>query len=277
MQEERDFGEDAPKPAIQSTVVPPRRKGGRPRKDARVARAAPHAGSPMSSEQIAELAAKMAAQVVGPALDRVMDRIAALEANPPRRIVPPPRVGASPAPAAETEDENFDPLAADVQRAARARLNGNGHAPIPRAQGLSDEEVLAMFQGEELGEFDVPREMIPDGVVYGWKLKEVLGKPNPGYESELRQRQWTAVRHEDHPGAFGGEDESGPIIRKGLMLMRRPAEMEELRQRYYRLLAKQAVRDKVAQMGQAPAGTGPRTHPKVRPDIKRTYEPLPVE
>ena len=55
---------------------------------------------------------------------------------------------------------------------------------MPRASGLSDEEVLAMFQQEELGEFDVPRELIPHGMAYGWKLKAALGKKDFGYQAE---------------------------------------------------------------------------------------------
>ena len=243
-------------------------KGGRPRgsrshagaKPASSAAAPPRAGTALSAEDIAAIAAQVA---------QVM-----LAAGKPSMVVPPDRVGATPAPV--DEDESYDPLSPSVQRQAREKLNG-GRNVVPRAQGLSDEDVLAMFQEEESGEFEVPNEIKVDGMAYGWKLKSALGKEDSGYEAELRRRQWVNVNYENHPGAFGPKGESGPIVRKGLQLMRRPIEMEELRQRYWRLTAKQAVRDKIAQMASAPPGTAPRTHRDVAPRINRTYEPLPVE
>lgn len=237
-----------------------RRRQQAPRQPAPQA-AAPRVDTALSPETIAAIAAQVAAVFAQP--------------GGPRLVVPP-SVAAAPRTDMDPDGEDFDPLNPKVQAAARARLN-RGNKDVPRARGLSDEEVLAMFQEEELGEFDVPREVMLPGQAYGWKLKSVVGKENSGYEAELRRRGWVNVLHEDHPGAFGLREETGPIIRKGLQLMRRPVEMEELRQRYHRLLAKQAVRDKLAQMSQAPAGTGPRTHKDVAPRISRTYEPLPVE
>lgn len=249
--------------------APPRNKGGRPRKRptaeavvvGAVASAPPRAGTALSPEDIAAIAAQVA---------QVM---AKMQGEPARRVVPPPRVGAT-RPAADEED--FDPLDPKVQRAARERLHG-GQAEVPRAEGLSDEEVLAMYQAEELGEFEVPLEMVPPGMALGWKLKSVRGQEDKSSEAELYRRGWTNVNHEDMPGCFGLRGETGPIYKKGLQLMKRPAELDELRHRYFRLLAKQAVRDKIAQMSSAPPGTGPRTHKDVAPRIKRTYEPLPVD
>jgi hypothetical protein len=268
--------ESEPTPIIEPRPMPPRQKHARRRQRAAVAKTgAPSAAAPsMSPDQIAELAARIAKQVAADAIEGVIAKLTTPQAMHPKPVVPPV-TDAGPT-AGETEGDDFDPLDPKVQRTARQRLNGGAHA-VPRAQGMSDEEVLAMFQGEELGEFDVPREIIPDGMVYGWKRKEVVGREDKGYEAELMRRGWTAVLHSDHPGLFGMRDETGPILRKGLMLMKRQAEMEELRQRYWRLTAKQAVRDKVAQMGQAPPGTGPRSHPKLGNTIKRTYEPLPIE
>ena len=78
----------------------------------------------------------------------------------------------------------------------------------------------------------------------------------------------------DHPGMFMPEGYQGAIERKGLVLMKRLKEVHELRQRYQRLQAKQAVRDKEAQMGHAPPGTGPRTGVArlQEPMVRKSYE-----
>jgi hypothetical protein len=247
-------------PAVEPAGAAARRgRGARVRPEALGAEP-PRAGTALSTEDIAEIAAQVAAIMQAGAQ--------------PSMVVPPPRVGVEQAP---EDDETMDPLADRVQAQARARLGIAANPAAPRAQGLTDDEVLAMFQEEELGEFDVPNEIKKPGMAYGWKLHTALGRGDSGYEAELRRRGWLSVKHEDHPGAFGTKGETGPILRKGLQLMMRTAEMEELRQRYYRVLAKTAVRDKIAQMASAPPGTGPRTHERVRPSIKRTYEQLPIE
>ena len=244
-----------------TNAAPPRNKGGRPRTRPQPGPVTPpRAGTALSSDDIAAIAIQVAAVM------------AKMQGEPPRRVVPPPRVGA---PRSQPDDdENYDPLDTRVQRAAREKLFA---ADVPRSEGMTDEEVLAMFQSQELGEFDVPDELIPPGMAVGWWTKSVIGREDPSKQAELARNGWVAVKHEDMPGCYGMKGETGPIFVKGLQLMMRPVEMHALRQRYIRLLAKQAVRDKVAQLSSAPPGTGPRTHEKVRPVVKRTYEQLPVE
>lgn len=283
-----DDDPNTPHPIAQSTAPGPAR--GRSKSYHR-SRKVPNAGNVMSADQMADLAAKAAAAVVErmsaqltgslaavqDAVASVAERLAAVEGQPtPRRVVPP-RAGEAQAPAGVDLDDSYDPLDPKVQRQARARLGAEPSARVPHATGMTDEEVIAMFQGEEIDEFTVPPDIIPDGLAYGWWAIEVLGKETTGKVAELARRGWTDVRHEDHPGVWGTEGSTGPIVLKGQKLMKRSAEMHALRQQYQRALAKQAVRDKVAQMQNAPPGTGPRTHEKVRPQITRRYEPLPVE
>ena len=286
----QDHDPNEPQPVAQSTGTAPRhRSGGR---GYHRSKKVPNAGNVMSADQMADLAAKAAAAVVErmsaqltgslaavqDAVASVAERLAAVEGQPtPRRVVPPRAGEAAQAPAGIDLDDSYDPLDPKVQRQARARLGAESSARVPHATGMTDEEVIAMFQGEEIDEFTVPPDIIPDGLAYGWWAIEVLGKETTGKVAELARRGWTDVRHEDHPGVWGTEGSTGPIVLKGQKLMKRSAEMHALRQQYQRALAKQAVRDKVAQMASAPPGTGPRTHEKVRPQITRRYEPLPVE
>lgn len=143
---------------------------------------------------------------------------------------------------------------------------------------LSDAEVLAMFDQQDQGEFYVPEDMVPDGMVYEWKRQDVFGKDDVSHIAEMRRNGWANVPHERHPGYFGKPDETGPIYRKGCVLMELPADQYALRQRYQHIRAKGQVRDMEAQLGRAPSGTGPRdVSPKIQPRVRRGYEPVPVE
>lgn len=261
----------APKP-----VTPAKNKGGRPPNPA------------LSVAEISRIAAEAAVAAIeqvsqrsaAAAVELVLARLREAPMAEPARVVPP-RVGATHAARVAggeqiDEAEDYDPLDPRVQREAKRRLRGEG-AEVPRAQGLTDAEVLEMFQGEELGEFDVPKELIPDGMVYGWWTREVVGKENRQKDADLARRGWRAVDHERHPGMWGMPGSTGPIMHKGLMLMEVPVEQHQLRERYQRLLAKQAVRDKIAQMSAAPPGTGPRDNPKLNNKVSRVFEPLPIE
>ena len=154
---------------------------------------------------------------------------------------------------------------------------GPQRSPLRSAMDMSDDEVLAMFDQQEHGEFHVPDHIIPEGMVYEWKTRTVFGQEQVSELAELHRMGWAYVPAERHPGYFMPAGHKGEIEKKGLVLMELPADRYALRRRYQTLRARQQVQDKEAQLGVAPAGTGPREHSRVRPQVKRGYEPVPVE
>src|SRR5580658_5806919 len=183
----QDHDPNEPQPVAQSTgTAPARNRGGR---GYNRSRKVPNAGNVLSAEQMADMAARaaeavmqrMTAQMTGElrvmsdAVTAVAERLAAVEGQPtPQRVVPP-RAGHAEIPTADALDDSYDPLDPKVQRQARARIGAEPNPRVPHATGMTDEEVIAMFQGEEIDEFTVPPDIIPDGLAYGWWAIEVLG------------------------------------------------------------------------------------------------------
>ena len=124
---------------------------------------APMMGMVLSAEQVAQIAAAAARAVLAEA---------GIGGPKPTMVVSPHLADA------ELEDDNFDPLSPSVQAAARRNAS---RSRVPRAQGLSDAEVMSMFEAEDLGEFDIPDEIKQEGMAYGWKAAEVVQKPNASH------------------------------------------------------------------------------------------------
>jgi hypothetical protein len=66
------------------------------------------------------------------------------------------------------------------------------------------------------------------------------------------------------------------IERDGMVLMERPSEVVEEARRRHDYLARKQVRDKEAQIAGTPDGTLTRDHAQARPQIKKSYEAIPV-
>lgn len=165
---------------------------------------------------------------------------------------------------------------ADEQRRAAAL-----HQPLydnVMSRRLSDDEIMERGSTEEGNVLHIPHEIIPEGMVYQWFVAEVYGAPHIHKEVLKAQRNgWRSVPASRHPGMWssGGDDE--PIIVNGLHLMELPDAEAYNRARYFYLRARNAVREGNQRLHQAPAGTGPRTHPGVRPQVNVARESLPVE
>ena len=178
-------------------------------------------------------------------------------------------------------DDDTDPLA-EAMASARPRKPGlklNAEPlrqPIRRA--LSDEELLAKYNDEEDGRFDIPPGLEPLGMKYEWKSKTVIGKENLTGMSRYMRRGWQFVPAERHPGFWTTAGAPGPIELEGMVLMEIEAEMYDELRRVDRLRAKEPVRGIYERLSAAPPGTAPRdAHPRTKPQVSRTYEPLPVE
>jgi hypothetical protein len=146
------------------------------------------------------------------------------------------------------------------------------------ARELTDEELLAKYDMVEQEKFFIPPEIMPNGMTYEWKTKEVLGRPNVTGMSSYQRRGWEFVPAERHPGRWTPEGTQGPLELDGMVLMEIPTERYIELRRVEGARARQPIKEIRENLGAAPPGTAPRTaNPRTAPSIRRSYEPLPVE
>lgn len=155
------------------------------------------------------------------------------------------------------EDPREDPRAAARKRAAEIR----GHLG-----GLD----------EGLDEFYIDLNVIPDGWTYEWKRHVTLGQQDPAYQVQLARMGWTAVPASRHPEMMPNGAKYETIERKGMILMERPSEItDDMRKTEYKR-ARDQVRVKEQQLTNAPDGQFTRDHDRVKPRIKKGYEPIDI-
>jgi hypothetical protein len=117
-----------------------------------------------------------------------------------------------------------------------------------------------------------PRD-IPDGWDYNWKRYETLGQKDGSYEVELAQAGWEAVDSVRHPHMMPS-NYKGPIVREGMILMERPAEISN-RAKFLELQeARRVVKEKERALGMAPTGTFERD--QRRTQINKEYIPMEI-
>jgi hypothetical protein len=159
-------------------------------------------------------------------------------------------------------------------------------APPPRDE--EDSRTRAARRAEELREhnghmkdeenkFFIDPRWIPDGWSYEYKRLTLLGKPDPSYETELKQKGWEAVPRSRHPFLMPDSETGESIIREGQILMERPLEItEEVRARDKRR-AREQVTGKEQQLGGAPPGTFDRANKDSSlVNIRKTFEHIPI-
>jgi len=125
----------------------------------------------------------------------------------------------------------------------------------------------------------VAPDMIPEGWSYEWKRRLLLGAEDPSHMVELARSGWEPVplnRDNKHLAMMPANWPGNTIERDGMVLMERPAEVVEEARRRLDYLARKQVRDKEAQIAGTPDGTLTRDHAQARPQIKKSYEAIPV-
>jgi hypothetical protein len=139
-------------------------------------------------------------------------------------------------------------------------------------------QILGHIQDNDIegvDEFAAPPP--PDGWSYEWKRHTTFNKEDPAYQIQLAQTGWEPVARERHPEMMPLNSSSPIIERKGMILMRRPAEVTEHFKKLEKRKAIDQVRAKEAQLsGKPEGGLGHRDHDKVKPRIKKDYSPLEV-
>jgi len=149
-------------------------------------------------------------------------------------------------------------------RAARRAAELRGHAG-----GLED----------GVDEFYVDPRMVPEGWSYEWKRHLLLGAEDPSYNVSLAREGWEPVpvnRDNMHRAMMPMNWTGAYIERKGQILMERPTEIVEEIRAMDRRRARDQVRAKEAQLSGTPEGTLTREDARVRPNINKGWEAMPV-
>lgn len=189
------------------------------------------------------------------------------------------------APKAFMLDDETDGLGAAIEEiepqknAARADMR-------PNVREMSDAERARQRAAEIRGhlgdldegtdEFYVPPDYIPDGWTYEWKAYSVMNEIQSSHIRELERKGWAFVPAARHPDMVAIGDTGNMILRKGLVLMERPTEIVDEARMIERRRASEQVRAKEQQLAGTPEGTMTRDHAKAKPQIKKSYEAIPI-
>ena len=124
--------------------------------------------------------------------------------------------------------------------------------------------------------FYVDLNAIPDGWTYEWKRHTIYGEEDPAYQVSLARSGWTAVPVSRHPDMMPHNTDHKIITRDGMILMECPTEIVDGRRRNELAKARAQVRHKEQQLAGTPDGTLTRDHAQVKPNIKKSFEAMPV-
>lgn len=128
-----------------------------------------------------------------------------------------------------------------------------------------------MRSGED--RYKIPPEFIPDGMSWEFKRCLIGGKEDQVYQSELAMNYWEPVLAETNPEVAARYGiKKGAIFVGDMMLMQRPSYLtdeanEEIKE--MTISRQESIR---SSLKDAPAGHFARNHPKVAPQIRKTYE-----
>lgn len=151
-----------------------------------------------------------------------------------------------------------DPRAAAAKRAAELR----GH--------LGDDIVDANDK------YHIDTDIIPDGWTYMWRRYAMFNKEDPSYISKLQRSGWEPVPRTRHPYLMPDTADTNTIMLDGMVLMQCPTEIVEERRLAETKKARDQVRFKEAQLSGTPDGTMTRDHARVKPQIKKSFESMPI-
>ena len=110
---------------------------------------------------------------------------------------------------------------------------------------------------DERDEFYIDPALWPDGWVYEWKAFEVAGKPNDYHMVHQKRLGWRSVDASRHPEIMP-EGSSGPIVKKGLMLMETPGILVDRMKKKQLSEARGQLQGADQLLHETPAHTAPR-------------------
>lgn len=124
-----------------------------------------------------------------------------------------------------------------------------------------------------MGKYDIPEEVIPDGMDWQYKRVSYAGKEDITHQmGMMRDGAWDPVPHEAWPerlGKFGVPGQA--IVIDGLMLMQRPMQYTVEAMAEEKKAAKDRVSNQMAELGLSNTAL-----PRAKPKIKTRYETLTV-
>jgi hypothetical protein len=175
------------------------------------------------------------------------------------------------------EDDEPQPKKTAARVEMRASMREESDAERARLRAAEIRGHLGdMDEGTD--EFYIPPDIIPDGWTYEWKRYSTYNQIDSSHIRELERKGWSFVpsNRPKHASLMAIGDSGNIILRKGLVLMERPTEIVEEARMVERRRASDQVRSKEQQLAGTPEGTMTRDHAKARPQIKKSYEAIPI-
>ena len=142
-------------------------------------------------------------------------------------------------------------------------------------------EIRAHRQGldlENVDQYFIDPRIVPEGWSYEWKRKSIYNQEDPSYQVKLADGGWTPVpaNRDSRHKALMPTGNYNTIERDGMILMERPKELTDEAKSIELRRARNQVRAKEAQLSTTPDGTMTREDSRVRPQVKKSYEAMPI-
>lgn len=183
----------------------------------------------------------------------------------------------------ETDDLQDEQRAAPEPQTAANRPNmrepmrEESSAARAARRALELEGVGVGDESTEQDKYHIDASVIPDGWAYQWKMQSVLGKEDPGYQTNIERGGWEAVPASRHPEMMPLGGNYKTIDRDGMRLYERPQSIDDKVRARNDKAARDQVRQKEVQLGAAPDGQFGRDN-KGSPLVKvgKSYEAVPI-
>lgn len=117
----------------------------------------------------------------------------------------------------------------------------------------------------------------PPGWDYNWKTWAVWGKEYPTYFAAMLRNGWSPVPAHRHRDMLYPDYVEENILKDGMILMERPAELTEKVKEREKRRAIDAVRMSELKLHEAPPGTAPRdANPRTIPQVRHSVGPAQI-
>ena len=177
------------------------------------------------------------------------------------------------APADAGRDEGHRPQV--VTRATRYDAAEELRRAEEYAREIRENQVGLNF--DPGADFDIPLAWIPPGWTYEWKRMEIVGQPDHGNMNASYASGWRPVPASRHPELCPVGFDGDSIVKKGLMLMERPAVITHEARLRDSAEARRAMTDKEKQLGLGPSGTFQGSPDgRLDPQIDKVFRPAEI-
>jgi len=179
------------------------------------------------------------------------------------------------------KDSNTSILEANMAETDKINERVVETAPVTRGlreAAIRAEELRNKMRGEQFDsqvydEFYIDPRVIPEGWDYNWKRESIAGQIDDDHLIEMRMAGWEPVDSKRHPEMMP-IGYTGPIRKKGMILMERPLEITRMAQEREVSTAREVVAAKEKALGMAPAGTFERDRSKT--GVRKSYQPMNI-